>query len=154
VVVQDCLLIGTGPFAEWTGWTDRLVQAEFDWRLTSTWGPTTYVIANGTPVSGLVVERIAPTTTEGAQLGIRFDELPPGTAVWISRRLIYTGSVPFAGTIDVASFPTPEPRTSSLLALGGVVLLGRGHRSANSCFDSRMGQRTAAMGPFHREESV
>jgi len=70
----------------------------------------------------------------GGGVSFIFDALPPGTQVKITKTLWWVGDPNvigdlFWGTVVMSEYPTPEPATLTLLAIGGLTLLRRGRRS-------------------------
>jgi hypothetical protein len=137
---------------QWTGWREEIVTPGFTWWQSGTL--TRFDIYLGGPVPGLSIDYPPVGGAPGTGLEFSFADLPAGTQVSAHAILVYDGTTPFTGTVTLRSSPTPEPGSCILVVLGGALLLGRGHRSANSCFHLRGGQLTAAMTPFDREESM
>lgn len=119
--------IEIGLNTPWTGWHEVILTA--DWK----WGQ---VLNFSSPdgITGLN-PNVVGNTAEFA-----FDALYPGTKINIRKELIYLGNVqdlfpsfggppvPNASKILVQEYPTPEPATMSLLALGALAVLRRRRR--------------------------
>lgn len=105
----------------WTDWHEEILTPGWQWV-----NPTSF-LGNFTLPSNLVTTYQPPTTTSGGIVSFNFDPLAPGTLVDIRKTLQYVGTpgTVFVGTVEVAEYPTPEPATLSLLALGGLALLRR-----------------------------
>jgi hypothetical protein len=110
----------------WSGWREDIVTPGFTWWQSSTL--TRFDVYLGGPAPGLTVDYAPPGSTPGTGLEFSFADLAPGTHVVVGAILVYNGTAPFTGTVTTRSYPTPDPGSSSLLALGGVVLLGRQRR--------------------------
>jgi hypothetical protein len=82
-------------------------------------------------VNGLVPAGYSVVNT-GPSVSFYFNPIPPGSVVTISKNLVYSGPVPaFFPGIGVNQYPTPEPATLGLAALGGLVTLHRRNWSAS-----------------------
>ncbi|MCY2929707.1 MAG: PEP-CTERM sorting domain-containing protein [Planctomycetota bacterium] len=114
-------LLEVSPTLPWTDWHESLLSPEWDWI-----APTT-LLANGLPAPGLTIATTPATLATGGTIDFTFNSLPPGTLVTIQKTLRYTGlsGVPFASKVIVSEYPTPEPATLSLLALGALAILRR-----------------------------
>jgi hypothetical protein len=106
----------------WQDWHEQALTPGWEWL------PNSVILAGGIPAAGLTVSTTPGTLAAGGTIDYTFNSLAPGTIVDIRKILVYTGGatgVPFQGTIAIAEYPTPEPATLSLLALGGLAALRR-----------------------------
>jgi MYXO-CTERM domain-containing protein len=105
----------------WMDWHEEILTPGWDWV-----NPILF-LANGVPASGLTVTNTPGSLTQGGTLGFDFDPLYPGTQINIRKQLQYNGpaGMVFIGHISIDQYPTPEPATAGLLALGALPLLRR-----------------------------
>jgi hypothetical protein len=117
--LQELLVIA--PTQSWTDWHEHILTPGWDWVQ-----PTLFM-ANFAPPPGLSTVFTPGTPSVGGAVDFYFNPLAPGTLLDIRKTLQYTGTpgVAFNGTIQIAEYPTPEPATLSLLALGGLAVLRR-----------------------------
>jgi hypothetical protein len=105
----------------WSDWHEDILTPGWEW--------TTNVSfqANSLPAPGLTVTHAPGTLTQGGSISFDFNALPPGTAIDISKELVYLGTpgVVFTGRIDIEQYPTPEPASLGLFALGALSLRRR-----------------------------
>ena len=109
------------PQLPWSDWHEEILTPGWDWA-----GPIV-MLANGSPASGLVITNTPGVAPTGGTLGLDFDPLFPGTQVLIRKQLQYTGTLGtvFVGTVEIAQYPTPEPASLGLLAIGSLLSLRR-----------------------------
>jgi hypothetical protein len=118
-------LLTVGGNLSWSDWHEQILTPGWEWL------PASNLLANGVPAPGLTVTTTPGTSTLGGSIDYTFGSLAPGTLVDISKAIVYSGTglpaptPPFFGSIRVAEFPTPEPATLGLLALGGLAVLRR-----------------------------
>ncbi len=120
---ESLVVAGANP---WSDWHEEILTPGWQWLAPSA------VLANGLPASNLAASYLPTTTTVGGSVSFTFDPLAPGTLVDIRKQLQYVG-VPgtvYIGPLEIAQYPTPEPATVGLLALGGLAALRRRRWSA------------------------
>jgi hypothetical protein len=123
-VHESLVVAGNLP---WQDWHEQVLTPGWDWL------PNSIILANGLPAAGLTVATTPGVFPTGGSIDYTFNSLAPGTLVDIRKVLVYTGGatgVPFQGTIEIAQYPTPEPATLVLLAMGGIAMLRRRHRAS------------------------
>ena len=113
-IVEYLTVSGTTP---WTDWHEEIAELGWRWiddRAGS--GDPSFTHSDGSPISGLSITFTDPTPTSGGRIDFKFDPLPPGTNVNISKRLVYDGLDPllpgevFIGRLNLFEYPTvPEP---------------------------------------------
>ncbi len=123
--VHESLIIA--PNLPWSDWHEEILTK--DW----SWSPTIQISVNGGgPPTNLNIVNIPGSPLQGGILNFYFDSLPVGTQIDIRKQLVYTGTS--AGiaipSIEVAQYPTPEPTTLGLLAIGSLAALRRRRRFA------------------------
>lgn len=103
----------------WTDYHEDILLPGWSWS-----NPVLKV--NGATPAGYSVANTPGNMTQGGSVSFYFNAVAPGSLVQISKDLVYTGPVPalFNG-IGVNQYPTPEPATMGLLAMGGLALLKR-----------------------------
>jgi hypothetical protein len=122
-------LLTVGGNLSWSDWHEQILTPGWEWL------PASNFLANSLPAPGLTVTTTPGTSTIGGSIDYTFGSLSPGTTVDIFKSIVYSGAglpvppPPFFGSVRVAEYPTPEPATLSLLALGGVAMLRRSRRS-------------------------
>lgn len=111
---EHLIVAGDRP---WTDWHETILSPNWEWA-----NPT--ILVNGVPATGLVINNL------GNSLDFYFDPVLPGSQVIIRKDFVSTlpSGVVADGTIRVAQFPTPEPATMGLLALGSLAALRRRRR--------------------------
>jgi len=125
--VHELLVIGGN--LSWGDWHEQILTPGWEWL------PASSLLANSLPAPGLTVSTTPGTSSLGGSIDYTFGTLGPGTVIDIYKSLVYSGTglpaptPPFFGSIRVAEYPTPEPATLSLLALGGVALLRRSRKT-------------------------
>lgn len=117
-------LLEVAPTQSWTDWHEEILTPGWDWL------PPSNLLANFVPAPGLTTVYTPGTMTSGGQVDFYFNPIAPGTQVVIRKMLIYVGTpgATFNGTLQIAQYPTPEPTTMGLMALGGAALLRRRRR--------------------------
>ncbi len=119
IAISETLLVqGARP---WTGWGARILTDGFAW-YDSGGFPAFTVLRNdgsGSPVPGLSVQYIGP-----AAIGV-FNPLMAGASVQVFETVIYTGTQPFSGTLQLEQFPIPEPSTLLSFVLLALLLRRR-----------------------------
>lgn len=122
--VQESLYIeGNLP---WMDWHEEILTPGWEW------APPSVLFANGVPAPGLSISYIPGNTTQGGSIHFDFSSLAPGTKVDIRKQLQYVGGADgtaFFGTVQIAEYPTPEPASVGLLALGSLLALRRRRRT-------------------------
>ena len=107
----------------WTDWHEDVIAVDASGLPVPGWSwanPT--LLVGGLPAPGLSI-----TGAGTGSLSFFFNPLAPGTIVDIRKDLVYNGpaGAVFNGTLAIHEYPTPEPATIGLLALGGLTLLRR-----------------------------
>lgn len=109
----------------WTDWHEAVTTPGWDL------GVFSVKLADGSNPSGLsVVNLPSDWPTHGGGADIYFDALTPCHTLVIQKQLVWIGDPNvqgnlFSGSIQMVQYPTPEPATLSLLALGGLAMLRR-----------------------------
>jgi hypothetical protein len=104
----------------WADWHEKIVTPFWDWSSTS-------ITVNGAVPAGLNTTVTPGTAASGGAVDFVFNPIFPGALVDIQKTLTYNGppGVIFLGTVEVQEFPTPEPASLGLLAIGGLLLRRR-----------------------------
>ncbi|MBI4578311.1 MAG: PEP-CTERM sorting domain-containing protein [Planctomycetes bacterium] len=120
--LHESLVIG--PTQPWTDWHEKILTPGWEWVVPTPTPPMFF--ANGVPAPGLSTV-YTPGSPGGSTLDFYFNSLPPGTKIEIRKLLQYTDAtgVAFQGVVEIEEYPTPEPASIGLLALGGIALLRR-----------------------------
>ena len=134
ITIDEWLEVGQG--VEWTDWHEEIIESPgWVWyhgqfpSLPGTLEPFLEV-DTGSGVydfpSSLIVE------ADDQQVDFYFDALAEGTKVHIGKQLLFVGgdgrlNTPetWAGPLKIREYPTPEPSTMGLLALGGLAMIRR-----------------------------
>jgi hypothetical protein len=118
-VHEQLVVSGTLP---WTDWHEEITSIGWQWQ-----PGASQILANGIPVGGFSAVYTPAGTSFGGSVDFFFNSLAPGTVVDIFKTLEFAGQVGTfnTGTIGIHEYPTPEPSTIGLLALGGLALLRR-----------------------------
>ncbi len=118
--VQETLIIG--PNLPWSDWHEEIITPGWSWDV-----QVSILVNNSVPPAGLSVVNTPGTSTTGGILDFYFNSLPVGTMLTIRKQFVFDGipGAVFTGSIDVDEYPTPEPASLGLLALGGVLALRR-----------------------------
>ncbi len=116
--------LSIAPSLPWTDWHEQILNPGWDWV-----APIAF-LANGAPPAGLSGVHTPGNSTVGGSVDFYFNPLAVGTKIDIRKTLIYNGinGAVFTGTLQIAEFPTPEPASLGMLALGGIALLRRHRR--------------------------
>ncbi len=112
----------------WMDWHEEILTPGWEW------APPSVFLANGLPAPGLNITYTLGNSTHGGTIGFDFSPLPPGTKIDIRKQLQYVGGADgtaFFGTVQVAQYPTPEPASVGLLALGSLLALRRRTRNVH-----------------------
>lgn len=116
-------LITSGTLS-WSDWHEQI--------LTPGWSFANVVLGVngwGTP-AGFSVVNTPGNALQGGSVSFYFNPIPPNTFVQIQKTLVYNGPVPATfSSIAIDQYPTPEPATMSLLALGGAAVMRRRNRN-------------------------
>ncbi len=117
--LQELLVIA--PPLSWTDWHEQILTPGWDWVQ-----PTVF-LANFANPPGLTTVHTPGSMTTGGTLDFYFNPLAPGTLLDIRKTLQYNGppGAIFNGTLQIAQYPTPEPASLGLLALGGLAVARR-----------------------------
>ena len=110
-VVEYLTIAGTTP---WTDWHERFRTLGWRWidDRSGGSGEPSFTHSDGTPIPGLSIAFTDPTPTSGGQIDFKFDPLPPGTYLNISKRFVYDGLDPllpgevFIGRLNLFEYPT------------------------------------------------
>lgn len=119
--VQEFLVIGGN--LPWTDWHEDVMGIDANGTPDPGWvwaNPT--LLVGGLPAPGLTV-----TGAGTNSINFYFNPLAPGTSVIIRKQLVYNGlpGTVFNGTLAIHEYPTPEPATVGLLAVGALAMLRR-----------------------------
>lgn len=117
--LQELLVVA--PTQSWEDWHEHILTPGWEWVQ-----PTVF-FANFAPPPGLNTVITPGTMTTGGKVDFTFSPLAPGTLIDIRKTLQYVGvsGTVFTGKIEIAQFPTPEPTSLVLLALGGLAMIRR-----------------------------
>lgn len=119
-VVEQLVVAGTIP---WTDWHEDVIGVDASGVPDPNWTwANPMLLVNGLPAPGLT------TSLSGGSLSFYFNPVAPGSIITIQKNLIYNGipGTAFIGTLAIHEYPTPEPATMGMLALGGIAALRRG----------------------------
>jgi hypothetical protein len=125
---ERLVISGTLP---WTDWHEQILEPGWEWVPSA---PPLDFQANGATAPGLSNVVTPGTPTQGGSIDFYFNSLAPGTDIDIFKTIAYTGAglpvptPPFQGHIRMFEFPTPEPGTTALMAIGGLALVPRRRR--------------------------
>jgi hypothetical protein len=120
--VQEFLVVAPNS-PPWTDWHEDVVGIDASGAPDPGWAwANPSLLVNGVPAPGLTV-----TGAGTNSLSFFFNPIFPGDQVIIRKQLVYNGlpGTTFVGTLAVHEYPTPEPATIGLLALGGLAMLRR-----------------------------
>jgi hypothetical protein len=127
VFLIQSLVVGGSP--SWTGWHEEVNTSGFSWirGSTHTVGQTPkFKLGDylGPSPSDLSSE-VMPNS-----ISFSFGSLPPGTGIYTVTEMVYTGTDPFQGSVDVVQYPIPEPGTITVaIALATMLASRRGARA-------------------------
>jgi hypothetical protein len=105
----------------WSDWHEDILTPNWDWT-------GAQILINNSVPAGLVVNNIPGNAGQGGSISFLFNSVAPGSVVDIYKQLTYSTNPavpPFSSKIVVNEYPTPEPASLSLLALGGLAVLRR-----------------------------
>jgi hypothetical protein len=111
----------------WTDWHEDVVGIDASGALDPGWAwANPSLLVNGVPAPGLTVTGVGTSS-----LSFFFNPIFPGDQVIIRKQLVYNGlpGTAFNGTLAITEYPTPEPATIGLLALGSVIMWRRRNRN-------------------------
>ena len=120
-VTEVLQVAGTIP---WTDWHEDVIGIDASGAIDLgwTWGANPTILVGGLPAPGLSI-----TGAGTSSLSFFFNSLAPGTVVDIRKDLVYTGpaGAAFIGTLAIHEYPTPEPASLALLAIGSLLAFRR-----------------------------
>jgi hypothetical protein len=111
-VSEHLVVAGNLP---WTDWHEDVLDPNWTWA-------NPVLLVNGLPAPGLTVPGVGTSS-----LSFFFNPVAPGSFIDISKELVYNGvpGTAFTGTLPIIQYPTPEPATLGLVALGSLLLVRR-----------------------------
>ncbi|MGB9626102.1 MAG: PEP-CTERM sorting domain-containing protein [Phycisphaerae bacterium] len=107
----------------WTDWHEDVIGVDASGLPDPGWvWANPFILVNGAPPAGLSI--VGAGT---GSLSFFFNPVAPGSLVQIRKELVYNGlpGTTFIGTLAIHEYPTPEPATIGLLAVGGLAMLRR-----------------------------
>ncbi len=107
----------------WTDWHEDVMGIDASGAPDPGWSwANPSILVNGVAPSGLSI-----TGAGTNNLSFFFNPVAPGSIVQISKDLVYSGipGTTFIGTLAIHEYPTPEPATLGMLALGSLTVLRR-----------------------------
>jgi hypothetical protein len=117
--VTELLQVAGG--VPWTDWHEDVIGIDASGAPDPGWSwANPFILVNGSAPTGLTITGVGT-----ANLSFFFDPVAPGSTVTIRKDLVYAGipGAAFVGTLAIHEYPTPEPATIGLLALGGLAAL-------------------------------
>lgn len=117
-VSEHLIVAGNIP---WTDWHEDVLDPNWTWA-------NPLLLVNGLPAPGLTVAGVGTSS-----LSFFFNPVAPGSTIDIRKELVYNGlpGTAFIGTLPIIQYPTPEPATLGLLAIGSLAALRRRRRIAS-----------------------
>lgn len=123
IQVTEILIVA--PNLPWSDWHEQILTPGWGW------SNNAVLLANNVPAAGLTINNTPGSTMNGGILDFYFNSLAPGTLVEIRKELVWLAQPGqmFQGTVQIAQYPTPEPASIGLLAVGGILAMRRRNRA-------------------------
>ncbi|HVP12066.1 MAG TPA: PEP-CTERM sorting domain-containing protein [Phycisphaerae bacterium] len=102
----------------WTGWHEDVLGSVAQGLSNKGWTwVNASILVNGSVPSGLTIAGVGTDN-----LSFLFDAVAPGSTITVRKHLVYSGppGAAFVGKLVVHEYPTPEPTSLALLAVGGL----------------------------------
>ena len=107
----------------WTDWHEDVIGIDASGAPDPGWTwANPFILVNGLVPSGLTITGVGTSS-----LSFFFNSAAPGSVVDIRKDLVYTGpaGAAFVGTLAIHEYPTPEPASLALLAIGSLLAFRR-----------------------------